>query len=438
MLDLADRLTSLLDHLGLARAHFATQMPGDLVRLAEGAGGRIAGLVLAVPSRLDPAPFTGMASRILIVNGDSGAIVQATSRAAARLAGAQLRSLQDYAATAWSDVARERGCELAAAMIAHLAAIQGDHAAAQPSGEIPAQGMHAGISWRAQGAGPALILLPFFLAPSQWDPILDRLARHFTVIRIGGAHVGGIAILEGRASRPSYQAMFRTLLDQLAPPGNARILDVGCGSGALARAAARRYGDARIDAIDLNSFMLSQARDLAAGEALAQRIAFTHGSAEDIPFPADTFDAVYSVTVIEECDADRAIAEMQRVVKPGGRVGIVVRAIDMPQMWNFDVPPAIAARAGEPPQSVAATGIADRSLYARMLGGGLVDLVALPTLVTLDNPGSNIWRYREDYMVAQLSSAELADWMQARNAAAEGGWLFHAHGMHCAVARKPA
>ena len=91
-------------------------------------------------------------------------------------------------------------------------------------------------------AGPALMLLPFFLAPSQWAPAIERLARQFTVITLGGAHLGGVATLEDRARAPTYQAMFRTLIDLMAPKPGEAILDVGCGAGSLDRLLARRLG----------------------------------------------------------------------------------------------------------------------------------------------------------------------------------------------------
>ena len=104
------------------------------------------------------------------------------------------------------------------------------------------EGVHAGISYRVEGTGPALMLLPFFLAPSQWAPAVERLARQFTVITLGGAHLGGVATLEDRARAPTYQAMFRTLIDLMAPKPGEAILDVGCGAGSLDRLLARRLG----------------------------------------------------------------------------------------------------------------------------------------------------------------------------------------------------
>ena len=156
-----------------------------------------------------------------------------------------------------------------------------------------------------------------------------------------------------------------------------------------------------------------------------------------MPFPDHSFDAVFSVTVLEECDADRAIAEMIRVVRPGGRIGIVVRALDLPQWWNLDLPEAIRRKIAPPPQSVASNGVADASLYRRMRQAGLTNLVGFPFLVTLDQPGGPIWRYREDHVLSVLDREELTIWRAARDKAEADGLLMMAHPLHAAVGRKP-
>jgi hypothetical protein len=126
-----------------------------------------------------------------------------------------------------------------------------------------------------------------------------------------------------------------------------------------------------------------------------------------------------------------------RVVRPGGRVGLIVRALDMPQWWNLTLPEAILRKVEEPPHSVGPAGVADRSLYRRMREAGFVDLVGFPSLVTLDRPGGPIWRNREDHVLSQLSPEELPLWHAERNRAAEQGLLFMAHALHCAVGTKP-
>jgi ubiquinone/menaquinone biosynthesis C-methylase UbiE len=223
----------------------------------------------------------------------------------------------------------------------------------------------------------------------------------------------------------------------MAPlPGEA-ILDIGCGAGSLDRQLAKLVPNA-ITAVDPNGFLQGEAAALAAADGLADRIAFVPGNAESLPFPDATFGCVFSVTVFEECNADTALAEAVRVTRPGGRIAIAVRAIDMPQWWNLDLPEPILRKVTPSPRSVAASGVADASLYRRMRRAGLTDLVSYPALITLDRPDGPIWRYREDHVLSLLSPDELPVWHAARDTAAAEGTLLCAHALHCCIGRKPA
>jgi len=307
----ADRLIALMDHLDLGTAHFGTPIPRDISGMASEYPKRLAGIVLCVPSRLDPAPFAD------------------TSRAVARLPAAERSVLAGYEAPgSWSDAVAERAQEIAERVIAFL----GGHHADMPGVATSKGGIHAGISYQVEGSGPALILLPFFLAPSQWTPAIPRLAQHFTVVTTGGPYLGGVASLEDRARMPSYRAMFRNLIDVMVPRPGEAILEIGCGAGSLVRLLAGRLGAANpITAADVNPFLLREAEQLAEADGLAGLIQFRQANAEALPFADASYDCIYSVTVFEECDAGRAIAEAMRVVRPGGRVGLVVRALDMRQ-----------------------------------------------------------------------------------------------------------
>jgi SAM-dependent methyltransferase len=424
-----DRLVALLDHLGIGRAHVASQIPSDMAGLAAAHADRIGGIVCVTPIRLDPAPFAAVADRLLIIAGEYGPTFEVTTRAAARLPGAHHFILDGYEAQGWADTAADRTHELIEAMAVFLAGRAADvpNAAGESS--------HAGVTYSIAGSGPALILMPFFLAASQWAPAVPELAKHFTVIIIGGRHLGGVAMLEDRASMPSYRAMFRGIVDALAPQPGEAILDVGCGAGSLDRQLARLV-DNQITAIDPNGFLQREAATLAAEEGLAGRIDFRPGNAEALPLPDAAFGCVFSVTVLEECDADKAIAEMIRVTRPGGRIAIVVRAIDLPQWWNLDVPEPIRRKITPTPRSVAPLGVADASLYRRMRRAGLTDLVSYPCLITLDRPDGPIWRYREDHVVSLLDAEELVAWHAARAKAEAEGTLLAAHALHCCVGTK--
>jgi ubiquinone/menaquinone biosynthesis C-methylase UbiE len=426
-----DRLVALLDRLGVARAHIASQIPGDIAGLAAAHPGRLGGIVCVTPIRLDPAPFTGVAGQMLMVAGEYGPTWEVTSRALARLPGAERVILEGYEAQGWADTAKDCTGELVAAMTGFL----GSRAADVP--KASGAGQHQGITYRIEGSGPALILMPFFLAASQWAPARPELAKHFTVITLGGRHLGGVAMLEDRASAPSYRLMFRGLVDAMAPQPGERILDIGCGAGSLDRQLARLVPNP-ITAIDPNSFLQNEAAALAAAEGLADRIEFLPGNAEALPFPDATFGCVFSVTVFEECNAEKAISEAIRVTKPGGRVAIAVRAIDMPQWWNLDLPEPILRKVVPTPRSVAHGGVADASLYRRMRNAGLGDLVSYPALITLDRPDSPIWRYREDHVLSLLTPDELPVWHAARDKAAAEGTLLCSHALHCCIGTKPA
>ncbi|HYM73743.1 MAG TPA: methyltransferase domain-containing protein [Stellaceae bacterium] len=425
-----DRLVALLDHLGLQRVFIASQIVGDMAGLAAAHPGRVGGVVCVTPVRLDPLPFERIADRVLMVAGEYGPTAETVRRAEPRLPGAKRVMLEGYEAEGWADTAADCTGELVSAMTSFLDRKPAD----EP--KVGGAGSHAGITYRIEGSGPALVLLPFFLAASQWDPAIPELARHFTVIRLGGRHLGGVAMLEDRAAMPSYRAMFRSLVDAMAPQPGEPILDVGCGAGSLDRQLARLV-DNKIAAVDPNAFILGEAAALAEAEGLGGRIAFTPGNAEALPFPDASFGCVFSVTVLEECDADKALAEIMRVTRPGGRIAIVVRAIDLPQWWNLDLPEPIRRKINPAPRSVGPGGVADASLYRRMRQAGLANLASYPCLITLDRPDGPIWRYREDHVLSLLTADELTVWHAARDKAAAEGTLLAAHALHCCIGTKP-
>jgi ubiquinone/menaquinone biosynthesis C-methylase UbiE len=99
-----------------------------------------------------------------------------------------------------------------------------------------------------------------------------------------------------------------------------RVLDVGCGTGALARAAAERVGpNGAVVGLDRNEGMLAVAR------RLGRDIEWRQGMAEALPFPDASFAAVvsqFSLMFFE--DRETALREMWRVIKPGGRLAVAV------------------------------------------------------------------------------------------------------------------
>jgi SAM-dependent methyltransferase len=100
----------------------------------------------------------------------------------------------------------------------------------------------------------------------------------------------------------------------------ARVLDVACGSGNAALAAARRC--CRVVGVGDVPALLERARRRAEAEGL--EVTFLEGDAGDLPFPDGCFEVVLSACAdLLEPDPERAAGELLRVCRPGGRIGMV-------------------------------------------------------------------------------------------------------------------
>lgn len=107
-----------------------------------------------------------------------------------------------------------------------------------------------------------------------------------------------------------------------ALPPQARVLDVACGTGVVARTvAARLQGEGQVSGLDLNPTMLEVARRRSEDAGLA--IDWVQGNAQDLPFPDAAFDLVFCQQGIQFFpDRARAVREMYRVLSPGGEVAV--------------------------------------------------------------------------------------------------------------------
>jgi SAM-dependent methyltransferase len=430
-----ERLRELLHHLGLDRAHFACRLAQDWTGLAAKYPEVISSLTV-VGGSFDPRVAEHLAANLLVVTGDQGPIAEAVRDSMNRLPGARLVTLHDYEVRAWSDVAAERTDELGGAMLEFLA-----HTTARDFSEIVSprggQGEIAGISYRIRGAGPPLMLLPMFLAPSQWERLVPRLSKHYCTIALGGAALGAVAILESRGRAVGYLRMVRTVLEEAQLHPGETVLEVGCGSGVLDRWLARRTAGAhRITGVDINPYLLREAKALARQEGLEGTIEFRDGNAESLPVSDNSFDVTMSVTVIEEVDPDRMLVEMVRVTKPGGRVALVARAIDMPFLRNLVLSAGLKAKAEAPWGGIAAYGCADASLYRRMHRAGLTQVKMLPQLAVFDRSEPTILEFMLDGLLQKLSPEEAMEWQTAREQAEAEGTFFMTWPHHCAAGAK--
>jgi ubiquinone/menaquinone biosynthesis C-methylase UbiE len=117
----------------------------------------------------------------------------------------------------------------------------------------------------------------------------------------------------------TLQIIAERLVEAADVQAGERVLDVACGQGNAAIAAARRFADAT--GVDYATNLLEQGRARAAVEHLD--VVFTEGDAEQLPLPDSAFDLTLStVGVMFAPDHQRAADELVRVTAPGGRIAL--------------------------------------------------------------------------------------------------------------------
>ena len=171
------------------------------------------------------------------------------------------------------------------------------------------------------------------------------------------------------------------ILDQIQLRGDEKVLDMGCGRGAVLTAVARRLVTGRVTGVDIWSTTdqsgnaMEVALRNASLEGVGGRVHIETADMRALPFPDATFDLVVSSLAIHNirsnADRKRAISEGFRVLKPGGRMVIVdIRAT------------AIYARAL---RTLGASNVARHRLGWRFWWG---NPIAATTLLTASKPGS--------------------------------------------------
>ena len=151
------------------------------------------------------------------------------------------------------------------------------------------------------------------------------------VLLAGGAVMWATRARRNPAACPFSQRLFldlprpfmrrQTLQGILDLVPGERVLEIGPGTGYYSLDVARQVApDGRLDVLDLQQPMLDELMRRTAMAGTTNVVA-TQGDARDLPFPAATFDAAFLVATLGEIpDRDRALRELRRVLKPGGRL----------------------------------------------------------------------------------------------------------------------
>jgi arsenite methyltransferase len=126
--------------------------------------------------------------------------------------------------------------------------------------------------------------------------------------------------LEVRAAEPAMQTICAGYMARIALPGEARVLEIGCGTGATTKLIMRHVGPAQLVGIDPSPMFIDMARATFEGEA---RVSFTVGDAGATGQADASFDLVIAHTVYSHLvDPEEALAEARRVLGPGGQLVI--------------------------------------------------------------------------------------------------------------------
>lgn len=150
-------------------------------------------------------------------------------------------------------------------------------------------------------------------------------------------------------AQPTWRAHGGELASLVALKPGGHVLDLGCGPGESAFGMLDRVPEARVTGLDISSSMIRFARLRQRFEKLKDRMTFIEGDAMNLPFDNASFDAVTGHSFLYLVpDAERVLAEVARVLRPGGRCAFLEPA----GMPGSSIPREVAVQAFRDPRFV--------------------------------------------------------------------------------------
>jgi ubiquinone/menaquinone biosynthesis C-methylase UbiE len=146
---------------------------------------------------------------------------------------------------------------------------------------------------------------------------------------------GSAGRLLGMAMDLANRRPLALAVDLLAPRATDRVLDIGCGTGAAAQRILKRV-PCRITCADRSPTMLAVARRRLAGIRREMSADFALAELGALPFAEGSYDATLALNLLYFCDAEgRMLADLKRVLRPGGRLVAYVTHRDSMASWSF-------------------------------------------------------------------------------------------------------
>ncbi|MDA0367833.1 MAG: methyltransferase domain-containing protein [Proteobacteria bacterium] len=180
--------------------------------------------------------------------------------------------------------------------------------------------------------------------------------------------------LEVRAAHPDQRAMLDAYLADIVWPQDARVVEIGCGTGPVARALASRPEPGAVLGLDPSPILIERAKELASG---LPKLTFEVGDARNLAQADATFDVVVFHTALCHIPGpEKALAEARRILKSGGWLAV----------FDGDYASATVAIAEHDPLQACSRAVTDHNVMDRWI------VRRLPAMANA--AGFNITRFR--------------------------------------------
>ena len=178
--------------------------------------------------------------------------------------------------------------------------------------------------------------------------------------------VGGVV---GHLMALTNDAMNRAALARLELARGERVLEIGYGPGRTLRKVARYLEDGFAAGLDHSPVMARQAVRRNRRLIRAGRVEVRCGGVSEIPYPDESFDKAFAVNSFQFWPSPVGdLTELRRVLRPGGRLVLTIRAVERPPRLDlFDAAPGMA-RVERAREAMAAAGFADVSVTVHKAG----------------------------------------------------------------------